>query len=290
MLRETDIQQFITQGYVRVDGALPRAFCHDVTARAWQRLNYDPADPATWDKPHVHLPRATTWPVADIAPRAWEAICQLAGGEHNIRDDHRIWDDSLIVNLARGADEPWQPPARTSAGWHKDGDWFKPYLDSPEISILCLVLWSDLPSRAGGTYFVPGCVGPVARYLAQHPEGTRCGDYGDALNACDHFLEATGSAGDVILCHGFMIHAASQNPSGRARFLTNPCHGLKHPHQLSRPNPADHNPIERAILTGLGVDKLDFQITGSRERIIPQRELDQARMLEEERSRLGNAR
>lgn len=287
MLSDGKIEQFITQGFVRVDGALSRDFCERITSRAWQRLNYDPADATTWEKPLIHLPRSTTWRVADIAPRAWEAICQLAGGELNIRDENHIWDDSLIVNFHRGADEPWQPPSRTSPGWHKDGDWFKPYLDSPEISILCLVIWSDILPRSGGTYFVPGCVGPVARYLAKHPEGTHCGDYGDALQSCDQFVEATGKAGDVILCHGFMVHASSQNPSGRARFLTNPCHGLKQPHQFNRPNPADHNPIERAILRGLGVDRLDFKITGQRQRIIPQREIDQARMLEEERRRLN---
>lgn len=290
MLTQQQIERFITDGYVTVEGALERDFCKSVTDRAWQRLDYDPADPSTWKQPHIHLPRSTTWPVSEIAPRAWEAICQLAGGAENVRDEQRIWDDSLIVNLRRGGDEPWQPPSRTSPGWHKDGDWFKPFLDSPEIAILCLVMWSDILPQSGGTFFVPGCVGPVARYLVKHPEGTRCGDYGDALQSCDRFAEATGRAGDVILCHGFMIHASSSNPSGRPRFLTNPAHGLKQSHNFNRANVDDYNPLELAILRGLGVERLDFQITTPRERIIPQREIDQARMLEEERKRLAGTR
>lgn len=287
MLTPQEIDRFVTDGYVTVKGALSRDFCKAVTDRAWKRLNYDPNDPATWAQPHVHLPRSTTWRVADVAPRAWEAITQLVGGEERVRDDHRIWDDSLIVNLRRDADKPWTPPSRTTPGWHKDGDWFKPFLDSPEITILCLVLWSDVLPKSGGTFFVPGCVGPVARYLLKHPEGTRCGDFGDALQFCDRFAEATGEAGDVILCHGYMIHASSPNPSGRPRFLTNPCHGLKEPYNFNRANPGDYSPVERAILQGLGVDKLDFQITTPRERIVPQREIIQAKMLEEERKRLA---
>lgn len=290
MLSVQQIDQFVTRGYVTVEGALPREFCKQVTDQAWRRLNYDPHDPSTWAKPLVHLPRSTTWPVSQIAPRAWEAITQLVGGEDRIRDDHRIWDDSLIVNLKHGSEQPWQPPSRTSPGWHKDGDWFKPFLDSPEITILCLVLWSDIKPQSGGTFFVPGCVGPVARYFARHPEGLRCGDFGDALQHCNEFAEAIGNAGDVILCHGYMVHASSANPSGRARFLTNPCHGLREPHNFNRANPADYSPVERAILQGLGVDHLDFKITTPRERIIPQREIDQAKMLEEERQRLAAAR
>jgi len=289
MLTAVQIDQFIDKGYVTVEQAVPREFCKQVTDRAWLRLNYDATNPATWEKPLVHLPRSTTWRVAEVAPRAWEAITQLVGGEDRINDGQKIWDDSLIVNLRHGADQPWQGPSRTSPGWHKDGDWFKPFLDSPEITILALVIWSDLEPRSGGTFFVPGCVGPVARYLAKHPEGTRCGDYGDALDHCTEFAEMTGRAGDVILAHGFMIHAASNNPSGRPRFLTNPCHGLKQPHHLNRANPADYSPVERAILNGLGVDRFDFKITTPRERIIPQREIDQAKMLEEERARLQSA-
>ncbi|SVB64957.1 uncharacterized protein METZ01_LOCUS217811, partial [marine metagenome] len=35
------------------------------------------------------------------------------------------------------------------------------------------------------------------------------------------------------------------------------------------------------------VDELDYRITGERERIVPERELRQRRMLEEQKARLG---
>jgi hypothetical protein len=49
----------------------------------------------------------------------------------------------------------------------------------------------------------------------------------------------------------------------------------------------DYSLVERAVLQGLGVDRLDFRITGERERVIPEREQRQKKMLDEQKARLG---
>ena len=55
---------------------------------------------------------------------------------------HRPWGDGFIINFALGAAEAWQPPKARRIGWHKDGDFFRHFLDSPGTGIAdyrCLV-------------------------------------------------------------------------------------------------------------------------------------------------------
>lgn len=132
--------------------------------------------------------------VRDFAPKAWGAICDLLGGEERIKQPC-TWGDGFIANLGIGADRPWEPPSPRVPGWHKDGDFFRHFLDSPEQGLLTIVLWSDIHPRGGGTFLAADSVGPVARLLADHPEGVLPQDYDYAplLAQCDDFVETTGS-------------------------------------------------------------------------------------------------
>ncbi len=60
-------------------------------------------------------------------------------------------------------------------------------------------------------------------------------------------VETTGSAGDAILCHPFLYHAASQNHSGQPRFMCNRTTPLKERMNLRREHPEDHSPLEMSI-------------------------------------------
>lgn len=109
---------------------------------------------------------------ADVAPRAWAAICDLVGGAQRVKQGADYsFGDSFIINFHHGADQPWEPPSPRVAGWHKDGDFFRHFLDSPEQGLLTIVLWSDIAPRSGGTFAATDSVRPIAQYLADHPEG-----------------------------------------------------------------------------------------------------------------------
>jgi hypothetical protein len=194
-------------------------------------------------------------------------------------------------NLGLGADREWEAPSASAPGWHKDGDFFRHFLDSPEQGLLTLVLWSDIEPRGGGTFVAADSVGPVARLLASRPEGILPDefDYGVLIAQCDHFVETTGRLGDVVLLHPYVLHAVSQNHRGTARFITNPPITLREPMRFDRSDPAEQSPVERAVLRALGVERLRFAATGPRERVVPERELRQRRMREEERARLADA-
>ena len=90
-----------------------------------------------------------------------------------------------------------------------------------------------------------------------------------------------------MLLHPFILHAVSQNPSGRARFITNPPVALKEPMNFNREDPDDFSPVELGVLHGLGKDCLDFKPMAPRERLVPARVQRQKKMLEEQKKRLG---
>ena len=91
----------------------------------------------------------------------------------------------------------------------------------------------------------------------------------------------------MVLLHPFILHAASQNPSGRARFITNPPISLKEPMNFNRDNPSQFSPVEQAVLRALDLSRLDFQLTATREQIVPERVKYQQQILAEQKSRLG---
>ena len=99
--------------------------------------------------------------VKTFAPRAFETICDLSSGEEHIAGDLH-WGDGFIINFNVGADQDWQEPSAEAPGWHKDGDWFRHFLDSPEQALLYLVVWRDIEPQSGGTFFAPDSVRPSA--------------------------------------------------------------------------------------------------------------------------------
>ena len=132
------------------------------------------------------------------------------------------WSDAFVVNFRRGSDQSWQAPSAAVHGWHKDGSYFRHFLDSREQALLVVLLWSDVAPRGGGTFFAPDSVPVVARYLAQRPRGAGPGEFGDLVHECREFMELTGPCGTLAILHPFMLHASSHNHSGRPRFHVQP--------------------------------------------------------------------
>jgi ectoine hydroxylase-related dioxygenase (phytanoyl-CoA dioxygenase family) len=65
-----------------------------------------------------------------------------------------------------------------------------------------------------------------------------------------HVSEITAQAGDVFLCHPFLIHAASPNHSGVPRFMCNRTTPLRDRMNLQRPD-GDYSPVEISIRKAL---------------------------------------
>jgi hypothetical protein len=292
VLTTEQAEHFLAHGWTVVHDCLDREIAERYTDLAYRRLGYDRDSPETWAEPMVHMPDMHIWQIKEFAPKAWGAICDVIGGED--RQGGRFgdkWSDCFIVNFSQGADRPWEPPSANVGGWHKDGNFFRHFLDSPEQGLLTIVLWSDVLPQSGGTFIAPDSVGHVARFLADHPEGADNGaGSGELISRCEQFVEVTGTIGDVFLLHPYMLHGSSQNPSGRPRFMTNPPVGLAEPMNFNRADSDDFSLVERKVLRDLGEDRLDFQITRPREHWVSDKKQREAEDQATERSRLTSNR
>jgi hypothetical protein len=201
--------------------------------------------------------------------------CDVVGGEDRVEDavleveghfsaiNSFEWSDAFIINFNRGADQPWQPPSAESGGWHKDGDYFRHFLNSREQALLTIVLWSNVAHQGGGTFIAPDSIGHIARFLAERPEGVKPGGipFQQIIGQCSEFVEVTGDMGDFVILHPFMLHTSSQNVLSVPRFMSNPPVVLKEQMDLNRPDVEDFSLLEQVTLRNLGVERYDFQPT-----------------------------
>src|SRR3954466_13109028 len=80
-LTPAQIEQFITDGYVRIDRAFPRALADAALAILWDATGCSPDDPTTWTQPVIRLGMFTQAPFIEAAntPRLHAAFDQLVG-------------------------------------------------------------------------------------------------------------------------------------------------------------------------------------------------------------------
>jgi hypothetical protein len=269
----------------------------------------DPKDKSTWTRVRTNMPSHRTFDAAELAPRAWQAICELCGGEEAVTEDSRYWRDSLIVNLGSAELEGKPTPPQALDGWHVDGDFFVHYLDSPEQGLLVIPLFTDIGPDGGATFICPEAIPKVARHLHDHPEGVSprmvershehfgeevsersLGWFNNIAAHSTHFVEATGKTGDVYLLHPLMLHSASSNANRTVRIITNPPVHMREPFRFSRPD-GQYTLVERATLRALGKadgEGLgDWKITMPREAVVPMRVKIQEQMKKEEEERLA---
>lgn len=216
--------------------------------------------------PTIHLREFYNEPIFKTCetPRLAGAIEDLIGvGRWALKHKPHNWG-WWPINFAVGAARPWTV---ATTGWHWDGMNRKHLVTSPEQGLLVLPCFSDVASHGGGTFIATGSHKVVSRYLTRFPEGqdssvairecaaehpwlaeltgqaesvgdrvekfmdtTTTDDYGTELRV----IETIAEAGDVMLAHPFMFHAASQNHSGKPRFMCNRAAPLTEPMNLNR--------------------------------------------------------
>lgn len=286
-LTNTQREHFLERGHVILRGCFPRDVAQEWFDWGYHRTGLDPNDPSQWEPWRIHLAGRRFVNVEEFAPTAYHAIGELSGGIERLHEPLQ-WADSFIFNQGFRKDEPWLDPTQQDQGWHKDGDFFRHYLDSPEQGLLVIVLWSEVKPKGGGTFIACDSVPLIARYLAERPEGVlpNAFPFKEFYSQCHDFAEVTGEPGDVVLLHPYMLHTVSQNAYLKPRIITNPPVSLKEPMQFNRAD-GDYSLVEQVVLRALGVDHYDFQPTGDRERLTPARKQQEQEALAAEKARLG---
>ena len=165
---ESEIEQFLTDGYVMLRGAFPREAAKSVRDELWKMTGLDPNDPNTWTKGQVHLQKVLHGPLAEpvFTPRLLAAFDDLMGVGRWEYSAHLGWWPISFPGFEK---PPWQEP---QTGWHVDGQQFHHHLNSRDQGLLSIFLFSDIEPGDGGTALSLGSHEIAARVLeASEPDG-----------------------------------------------------------------------------------------------------------------------
>jgi hypothetical protein len=245
-LTASQIEQFIKEGFLRLEGAFPRDIAEACVRLIRQRLGGREAPvirQASWD--------AEPFSRAVNTQTLHTAFDQLVGpGRWRPRRN-----PGLFVVRFPSADDPGD------AGWHidgsfdVDGQWWV-NAQSRGRALLMLFLFSDVAEdnaptriRVGSHLDVPPVLAPAGEAGVPFEQVvTQLRDVHRRPVAL-----ATGKAGDVYLCHPFLVHAASWPHRGvTPRFIAQPELPPATSLQIERSD-GKYSPVESAIRIGLGL-------------------------------------
>lgn len=226
-LSAEDLHSFLTNGFVRIDNAVPRATIDAANVILRQALPCDLDDPATWRQPVVRLGQLDQPPFREAAnmPVLHRAFDQLVG-------TGRWLPSSGLGTFVVRFPSPDDPG---DTGWHIDVSFgtespdflqWRANITSRGRALLMLFLFSDVGEEDAPTRIRVGSHIDIARQLLPAGEGgMTLGELaadGFAGSAERPEVLATGPAGTVYLCHPFLVHAAQPHRGIRPRILAQP--------------------------------------------------------------------
>jgi hypothetical protein len=147
---------------------------------------------------------------------------------------------------------------RANAGYHIEGSYDGPggywvNLRSRARGLLALFLFSDVGPDDAPTRLICGSHLAVPQFLAPHGEAGACADgvFWRPSALCRPVAHATGRAGDVYLCHPFIVHTATWPHRGTApRMIAQPAVRVRDGFAIDGSDPS---PVARAIVAGLAM-------------------------------------
>lgn len=256
-LSDAQLQQFVQDGFVRLDKAFPRELADKGRAILWRDTGCDPHDRKTWTQAVVRLGYYGQEPFREAVntPVLHAAFDQLVGeGRWRPRADL----GSFPVRFPH-PDDPGD------AGWHVDlgfpGDDGDPSentdfsswrvnVTSRGRALLMLFLFSDVGERDAPTRIRVGSHRDMARFLEPAGAAGLSRMMLNDMSADRPEALAVGEAGTVYLCHPFLIHAAQPHRGSMPRFMAQPPLHPAEPFRLEREN-GDYSPVEIAIRRAL---------------------------------------
>ena len=256
VLSGEQVESFVADGFVHLEGAFDRAIAAACVDELWRLSGVDREDRSTWTAPVVRVAGSGAAPIvaAINTDRLCGAIDDLVGEGRWLR---RTGYGTFPIRFPSEEDPG-------DAGWHMDGSYTledepPPWnlglnVWSKSRALLLLMLFTDVGPDDAPTRIRAGSHLDVAAALP--PFGERGANFGEVTRAALPATEdravthATGQAGDVFLCHPFLMHAASWPHRGAgARFIGQPC--IHHRQFDYGRTPEALSACERAVLRAL---------------------------------------
>ena len=208
-----DVDAFVRDGYVAMRGAVGAdtvAACRELTWAAMARRGIRRDDPASWPAVAQGFGDLTGEPfaAAHMAPALTAAYDELIGpGRWNRSVDI---GEAVVVRFPKEHD-------RGNAGYHIEGSYAGPdgtgwvNIRSRARGLLALFLLTDAGPDDAPTRLMRGSHLYVPEFLAPHGEAGADSDgaFWRESVLCLADAHATGRAGDVFLCHPFIVHTAT---------------------------------------------------------------------------------
>jgi Phytanoyl-CoA dioxygenase (PhyH) len=220
VLTGTEISDFQDAGFVRLEHAFEAETVAAVRADLESRLGVSFTDSATWPRPRITLAEVmTSPPYTDAAtPRLAGALDDLLGAGRWRPIDYMGWWQITF---------PGFEVIDYGDDWHVDGSAFIHRPWSGDLRIFPLFLFSDIAANGGGTLLDVGSHRRVAEVLWRNePAGldpiTLSQVISDLPASRSTVVEATGTAGDIVLCHPMIFHASNRNDGAVPRVQATP--------------------------------------------------------------------
>jgi len=249
------IQQFIQQGFIRIDNAFSAEIAQEARAILWADTGCDPADSTTWTKPVIRLGMYTQEPFVKAAnTEVLHAAFNQLVGQNN-------WIPCRSMGTFPVRFPSDEDPG--DGGWHVDASFpgadpnnyfeWRVNVHSKGRALLMLFLFSDVSEKDAPTRIRIGSHLDVAKVLqAEGEEGLSFMELAMKLAEMPVREQAlaTGKAGTVYLCHPFIAHAAQPHHGTEPRFLAQPPLLLRNSLIIENTD-TDYTPLEEAIRLGL---------------------------------------
>jgi hypothetical protein len=247
-----EAEEFIQDGYTAIRGAVDAKTIQECVELTWDGLGRRGVrrdDPATWPS---YLPMddlgAGPFAAAGMSPTLTAAYDALIGAGR--------W--SAPVDAGNAVVVRFPSPDRANAGYHIEGSYRGPHgqqgwvnIRSRARGLLALFLLTDVGPEDAPTRLVRGSHLAVPEFLA--PYGAEGTDSDAQLwypsTLCRPVVHATGSAGDVFLCHPFIVHTATWPHLGATpRMIAQPAVHVADGFAVDGTDPS---PVARAITAGI---------------------------------------
>jgi hypothetical protein len=250
---DLDVEGFVRDGYVAVRGAFDAATaaaCREMIWGALRGRGVREDDPATWP-PFAHIDSlggGGPFAAAGMSPALVGAYDELIGPGR--------WTAQVYAGGAVAVRFPSED--RANAGYHIEGSYDGPggywvNVRSRARGLLALLLFTDVGPDDAPTRLVCGSHLHVPQFLAPYGEAGTSADaeFWRPSVLCRPGAHATGQAGDVFLCHPFVVHTATWPHRGSApRMIAQPAVHVRDGFVLDGSDPS---PVARAIVTGLAM-------------------------------------
>lgn len=254
-LSHQDIEQFVTDGFIRIDEAFPSQIAEEVVNLLWEDIPFTRSDSNTWIEPVIRLGMYTQAPFIESVNtlKLHTAFDQLIGfnkwtpcrsvGSFPVRfpSDKKPNDTGKHVDVSFPGNDP-----SNYMEWRSN-------IKSKGRALLMLVLYSDVTELDAPTVIYKGSHKDVAKLLSS--EGESGLSFIEIANKLDGLPDreevyATGKAGTVYLCHPFLVHAAQAHKGDTPKFMAQP--PLLLPNELTIANSnVGYTPVEQAIRLAL---------------------------------------